>query len=384
MAHGAPVVNVYIDGYNFYCSISRPDNKDLALGWCNFFKLSEKLAAKVFPGHKLGAVKYYTAGVPPDLQTRTGERDRQALWLEALRIGTADQVKIVKGYWQKDKKQRRVEKQTDIRLAISMLRDALIPRSDPRFSRTVHDERDPVAPCDATILISADKDFLPVVEMVSQYGKDVAVFMTYNQAKWGGTGIDRLYFLTKEDLEEAKLLDPILRPDGSAITWRDYLEKRKTSVQRRDSPPYRRDAAADSSWLRQCGELSKQSADPDTKVGCVIVGPDGLVRSEACNEVPEGILPPFLGKPEKYDWLEHAERNAIYAAAKEGRRLQGCTMYVDLLPCVECARAIVQSGILEVVVSQQRCEEYPGGKYTEKIETAKAILRGAGITLRLA
>ena len=53
-------------------------------------------------------------------------------------------------------------------------------------------------------------------------------------------------------------------------------------------------------------------------------------------------------RPEKYDWIEHAERNAIYAAAREGRKLMGATMYLNKFPCVECARAIAQTGITEL------------------------------------
>jgi len=82
------------------------------------------------------------------------------------------------------------------------------------------------------------------------------------------------------------------------------------------------------------------------------------------------------GKPEKYDWLEHAERNANYAAAKEGSRLRGCTIYVDLVPCVSVPARLCSSGIVDVVTSKQRCDEYSGDR--------KSHLAWAGITLSFA
>ena len=54
-------------------------------------------------------------------------------------------------------------------------------------------------------------------------------------------------------------------------------------------------------------------------------------------------------RPTKYAWTEHAERNAIYNAARIGVSVEGCRMYVPWFPCIDCARAIVQSGISELI-----------------------------------
>ena len=48
-------------------------------------------------------------------------------------------------------------------------------------------------------------------------------------------------------------------------------------------------------------------------------------------------------------WTEHAERNAIYNAARLGISLAGCTCYVNWFPCIDCARAIIQAGIVRLV-----------------------------------
>jgi len=127
------LVNVYIDGYNFYYSIRRPDEPELLpLGWCNFSTLADRLLKKVWPSARVGAVKYYTARVPQHLQLRRGEIERQQLWLNALKFGTKDRVRIVAGYYAPDNVKPRVEKQTDISLAIGMVRDSIMPSTDLR------------------------------------------------------------------------------------------------------------------------------------------------------------------------------------------------------------------------------------------------------------
>ena len=54
-------------------------------------------------------------------------------------------------------------------------------------------------------------------------------------------------------------------------------------------------------------------------------------------------------RPTKYLWTEHAEKNCIFNAAREGKSLEGKTLYVTMFPCADCARGIIQSGISKVV-----------------------------------
>jgi dCMP deaminase len=94
------------------------------------------------------------------------------------------------------------------------------------------------------------------------------------------------------------------------------------------------------------------SKDRSTKVGCVIVGPDHGIRSIGYNGFPRGIredVDERHGRPAKYRWTEHAERNAIYSAARAGISLENCRMFLPWFPCMDCARAIVQAGIVELV-----------------------------------
>lgn len=98
--------------------------------------------------------------------------------------------------------------------------------------------------------------------------------------------------------------------------------------------------------------VSLLSKDRSTQVGALILGPAGDVRSIGYNGFPRGCDDNDDARherPEKYFWSEHAERNAIYNAARVGTTLDGCTMIITMFPCMDCARAIVQSGIREVL-----------------------------------
>jgi dCMP deaminase len=105
--------------------------------------------------------------------------------------------------------------------------------------------------------------------------------------------------------------------------------------------------------MRLLPAIAERSHDPHTKTSCLVVGPDGEIRSSGYNGFPRGCADDDhlerLERPEKYFWIEHAERNAIYNAARVGIPLKGCTMYLSWLPCMDCARAIIQAGIVRLV-----------------------------------
>jgi dCMP deaminase len=102
--------------------------------------------------------------------------------------------------------------------------------------------------------------------------------------------------------------------------------------------------------------VAMKSKDENTHIGAVIVGPDKEIRSTGYNSFVRGIndsIPERQIRPEKYFWFEHAERNAIYNAARIGVSTKDCTMYTNGVPCMDCARAIIQAGIKRVVVDKQ-------------------------------
>jgi dCMP deaminase len=81
-------------------------------------------------------------------------------------------------------------------------------------------------------------------------------------------------------------------------------------------------------------------------------------------------------------WIEHAERNAICNAARCGTALDGCTLYVEIMPCMDCARAIVQAGIREVVVSATRMAQYASDYYDQHFGNSEVLLKEAGVIIR--
>ena len=132
-------------------------------------------------------------------------------------------------------------------------------------------------------------------------------------------------------------------------------------------------------------ELARtKSKDRSTQVGAVIVGNGHTVLSMGYNGFPRGVLDDVDSRherPVKYLFTEHAERNAIYAAAKNGIKLDGAVMYVSCggVPCADCCRAIIQAGIVEVVVMYRVFEGK--GSWDESCEIGKEMLTEAGVNI---
>ena len=126
-------------------------------------------------------------------------------------------------------------------------------------------------------------------------------------------------------------------------------------------------------WDRRFLELARHvgqwSKDKSRKVGCVIVGTSREIRAIGYNGFPRGTDDDSAerhDRPAKYFWTEHAERNAIYQAARVGIAVQGCTMYLSWFPCMDCARALVQAGIARLVAAKPDVSEPEWGKHFEE------------------
>mgnify|MGYP002514053342 CR=1 FL=1 len=123
---------------------------------------------------------------------------------------------------------------------------------------------------------------------------------------------------------------------------------------------------------------AERSKDPSTIVGACIVSQDNRILSMGYNGAPRGLHDDkmhwqregaFLDT--KYAYVCHAELNAILNY--RGGSLENCKIYVTLFPCNECAKAIIQSGIKEII--------YLSDKYTETDSTiaSKRMLTSAGV-----
>jgi len=125
---------------------------------------------------------------------------------------------------------------------------------------------------------------------------------------------------------------------------------------------------------------AKRSKDPSTQVGACIVDSDNKVVSIGYNGMPRNIDDKDVtwnkgeGSDSKYLYVCHAEFNAILNT-RDGSYLKGCRIYVTLFPCNECTKAIIQTGIKEVI--------YLSDKYKDSIETqaSKKMLKLANVKI---
>ena len=129
-------------------------------------------------------------------------------------------------------------------------------------------------------------------------------------------------------------------------------------------------------------ELSAmRSKDPHTQVGCCIVSEDHKILSMGYNGFPRGCSDDdFPWKREgpplenKYFYPTHSELNAILNY--RGGSLEGASLYVTLFPCNECAKAIIQAGIREIVYDSDKYENEPS------TIASKRMLKAAGVSIR--
>jgi len=197
----------------------------------------------------------------------------------------------------------------------------------------------------------------------------------------------------------------------------------------------------DEYYIKLAMLIASKSKDPSTQVGCVIVGPDNEIRSTGFNGFPRGvkevvpgtkhfptgvwkdlaigenvtkcggcgdhivmtkdmgtelILSPHFEKatgvvlhpdrwerPAKYEWVEHAEKNAVYNAARIGVALKGCRAYLNWepRPCIECCKAFIQAGIVEVIGPNT---PFPSGGTRKdwKFDVSTIMMDEAGVKYR--
>ncbi len=127
---------------------------------------------------------------------------------------------------------------------------------------------------------------------------------------------------------------------------------------------------------------AQRSKDPSTGVGACIVGSDNRILSLGYNGMPIGCSDDEYpwdreGEPldTKYLYVCHAEFNAILNY--NGGSLQGSRVYVTLFPCNECAKAIIQKGIKEIIYA---CDKYSD---TPSVIASKRMFDSAGVRYRL-
>lgn len=135
------------------------------------------------------------------------------------------------------------------------------------------------------------------------------------------------------------------------------------------------------SLLQAAVAAARHSPNRVRHVGAVLVSADGRTQISACNTFPRGVL----DTAERHEgngrlvWMEHAERNAIFAAARTGLATEGATLAASFFPCLDCARAIVQAGIRELLTLPPVLEDPVWGP---TFGPSLAILAEGGVQVR--
>ena len=129
-------------------------------------------------------------------------------------------------------------------------------------------------------------------------------------------------------------------------------------------------------------EAVGHSGDPLTQNGAALARRNEAIFT-AANSFPSGVEARHcrLQRPEKYRFIEHAERNVIYRAAAAGWATGGATMYCLWFACPDCARAIIQAGIYEVVGHVKPRNATPS-RWLQAVNDGEQMLREAGVGMR--
>lgn len=132
-------------------------------------------------------------------------------------------------------------------------------------------------------------------------------------------------------------------------------------------------------FMRLADLIATWSKDEGT--GAIICTQENQIISTGYNGQVSGIkeVDYCYQEPLKNFYIEHAERNAIYNAAKLGLPLKGTKIYINRFPCADCARAICQTGITDIICSAP----YKSKKYKTHFKIAKEIIKNKKINLTL-
>lgn len=136
----------------------------------------------------------------------------------------------------------------------------------------------------------------------------------------------------------------------------------------------------DECLMRMARLIAERSKDPSTQAGAVIVDNNNIIKGLGYNGFPRGIESEQLpwerdGKltDTKYAYVCHAEENAVY---NSNGPVKNCKIYCTLFPCNECAKAIIQNGITEVIYESDKYKD------VDAFIASRKLFNLAGVKLR--
>lgn len=128
-------------------------------------------------------------------------------------------------------------------------------------------------------------------------------------------------------------------------------------------------------FLKIALEVTTRSNDPQTQCGAVITSSTNEILATGYNghirNIKDGILPNL--RPDKYDWMIHAEHNAILSCARNGKSTLETSVYITHEPCLYCYQYMWQVGVQHIWYVDQTTHGANNEKQREKIELFKSL-----------
>lgn len=147
----------------------------------------------------------------------------------------------------------------------------------------------------------------------------------------------------------------------------------------------------DELFMRDVYSISYKSKDPRSKLGAVLVDWDSKNPfSRGYNDFARGVddfsIRERWERPEKYEWVVHAEDNAVLNCSRLGIKSKGAIMFTQGVPCASCTDSIIQGGIVEIVVHKQWQayeQMFNWAKWNDSSKKSEKKLREANVKVRV-
>lgn len=136
-------------------------------------------------------------------------------------------------------------------------------------------------------------------------------------------------------------------------------------------------------FMRMVYDWADLSKDPRTKIGAIIVKDDIPIGS-GYNNFPrkvKDLKERYDNKEVKYQFVCHSELNSILNAARLGNSTLGTTLYTQGIPCCECAKAIINAGIIKVVCHGQWPNLFYSEHWVKSTNISKQMFEEAGVEI---
>lgn len=107
-------------------------------------------------------------------------------------------------------------------------------------------------------------------------------------------------------------------------------------------------------YMQMAHQVKALSPDKETKVGAIMLSSEGRIVASSYNGFLRGAIDEDLPKtrPNKYEFIQHAETNIIYNCGYEGIRTKDTKIVCTLSPCLFCLRACYQSGVTTIIYDE--------------------------------